>query len=73
LCHWSLDIGHFATVWSRLVLGPVRRSRFFDPTRAGNAVCSFICLERKVRTPQGRMPHELHGKCGQCVSRRADG
>ena len=56
-----------------LVLGPGRRSEFFDPKARAKPAPVLESSERKVRTPQGRMPHELDRKCGRRASRRGDG
>lgn len=56
-----------------LALGPGRRSEFFDPKVRAKPAPVLESSERKVRTPQGRMPHELHRKCGRRASRRVDG
>jgi len=43
------------------------------PDETGNAVSLIGIPERKVRTPQGRMPHEAQAKWGRQVSRPGDG
>ncbi len=43
------------------------------PNETGKAVSLMRIPERKVRTPQGRMPHEAQAKWGHRVSRPGDG